>query len=153
MTQELPRLGTAISHPALIHVLNNAKAPYNVSTPTAHLALRALSPESVRLKREKIATLNTSRVKLLQSLSTISAIGAPIGANEANFVMVPVLDKDGKKDTARAQAVYKTLAEEKGVVVRFRGTQPGCEACIRITIGTEEENEEVIKELKEVLAD
>ena len=67
--------------------------------------------------------------------------------------MVPVLDKDGKKDTNRAQAVYKTLAEDKGVVVRFRGKEPGCEACVRITVGTEEENEAVVSKLKEVLAD
>ena len=153
MTKALSRLGIAIAHPALIHVLNNAKAPYNVSTPTAYLALRALSPESIHLKHNKIATLNASRVKLLQTLSTIAAIGAPVGANEANFVMVPVLDKNGKKDTDRALAVYKNLAEEKGVVVRFRGKEAGCEACLRITIGTEEENEKVIEKLKEVLTD
>ena len=146
-------MGIAIAHPALIHVLNNAKAPYNISTPTAHLALRALSPESIHLKRNKITTLNASRVKLIQSLSTILAIGAPVGANEANFVMVPVLDKNGKKDTDRAQAAYKTLAEEKGVVVRFRGKELGCEACLRITVGTEEENEKVVEKLKEILAD
>jgi len=147
------RLGIAIAHPALIHVLNNAKAPYNISTPTAHLALRALSPESLRLKDDKVLMLNASRVKLLQALSTIPAIGAPIGANEANFVMVPVLDKNGKKSTDRALVVYKTLAEEKGVVVRFRGKELGCEACLRITIGTGEENEKVIEELKGLLVD
>jgi len=146
------RLGIAIAHPALIHLLNNTKAPYNISTPTAYLALRALSPESIHLKRNKVAMLNASRGRLLQSLSTIPAIGAPVGANEANFVMVPVLDKNGKKDTDRAQAAYRTLAEEKGVVVRFRGKEAGCEACLRITIGTEEENEKVIEKLKEALA-
>jgi len=145
------RLGIAIAHPALVHVLNNAKAPYNISTPTAYLALRALSPESVLLKRNNVATLNASRVKLLQELSTIPAIGPPVGANEANFVMVPVLGKDGKKDTDRAQSVYKTLAEEKGIVVRFRGKEVGCEACLRITVGTEEENAKVIEKLKEIL--
>lgn len=76
-----------------------------------------------------------------------------MGANEANFVMVPVLGKNGEKDTERAQTVYKTMAEEKGVVVRFRGKELGCEACLRITVGTEEENEEVIEMLKQVLAD
>jgi len=153
MNRGSSRLGIAIAHPALIHVLNNAKAPYNISTPTAYLALRALSSESIHLKRNKIAILNASRVKLLQSLSTIPAMGAPVGANEANFVMVPVLDKNGKKDTGRALAIYKTLAEEKGIVVRFRGKETGCEACLRITVGTEEENDKVVEKLKEVLAD
>lgn len=81
------------------------------------------------------------------------ALGVPIGATEANFVLIPVLDKHGKKDTDRALKVYKTLAEEKGVVVRFRGKEQGCEACLRITVGTEEENEKVVERLKEVLAD
>lgn len=146
-------MGIAIAHPALIHVLNNTKAPYNISTPTAHLALRALSSQSLYLKCSKVTTLNASRLKLIQSLSTIPAIGAPIGANEANFLLVPVLDKNGKKDTDRALAVYKTLAEEKGIVVRFRGKELGCEACLRITVGTEEENEKVVEKLKEVLVD
>lgn len=76
-----------------------------------------------------------------------------MGATEANFVMVPVLDKNGEKDTERAHGVYKTMAEAKGVVVRFRGKELGCEACLRITVGSEEENEKVIEKLKEVLAD
>ena len=153
MTEGPSRLGIAIAHPALIHVLNNTKAPYNIPTPTAHLALQALSPESIQLNRNKIAALNASRGKLLQTLPAIPAIGAPIGANEANFVTVPVLDKNGKKDTDRALTVFKTLAEEEGIVVRFRGKEAGCEACLRITIGTEEENEKVVEKLREALVD
>lgn len=147
------RLGIAIAHPALVHVLNNAKAPYNISTPTAHLALRALTPESLDLKDKKLVMMKTYREKLRKGLSTIPALGAPIGTTEANFILLPVLDKNGKKDTNRALAVYKTLAEEKGVVVRFRGKELGCEACLRITVGTEEENEALLEKLKEVLAD
>lgn len=67
--------------------------------------------------------------------------------------MVPVLDKSGsgKADNARAQKVYKTLAEQEGVVVRFRGGEPGCAGCLRITIGTEQENRVVLGKLKELL--
>ena len=151
--RESSRLGIAIAHPALVHVLSNAKAPYNISTPTAYLALRALSPESLDLKHNKITLLNASRVKLLQSFSTIPALGVPVGSNEANFIMVPVLDKNGKKDTDRALVVYQTLAEEKGIVVRFRGKELGCEACLRVTVGTEEENDKLVEKLKEILAD
>lgn len=97
--------------------------------------------------------MKTYREKLRKGLSTIPALGAPIGTTEANFILLPVLDKNGKKDTNRALAVYKTLAEEKGVVVRFRGKELGCEACLRITVGTEEENEALVEKLKEVLED
>lgn len=102
----------------------------------------------------KIETLIASRVALLKSLSNIAhlGLGSWIGSNDANFVVIPVLSKDGSRpDNVRAQKVYKTLAEENGVVVRFRGNEPGCEGCLRITIGSEEENATVVQKLEFVL--
>ncbi|KAJ4468892.1 histidinol-phosphate aminotransferase [Lentinula aciculospora] len=148
------RLGIAIAQPPLIQVLTNTKAPYNISTPTAYLALSALSPPSLANMQSKIETLTASRVALLKALSDIAqlGLGSSIGSNDANFVMIPVLSKDGSQpDNVRAQKVYKALAEENGVVVRFRGNEPGCEGCLRITIGSEDENATVIRKLQLVL--
>ncbi|ESK85465.1 histidinol-phosphate aminotransferase [Moniliophthora roreri MCA 2997] len=153
------RLGMAIAQPPLIQVLTNTKAPYNISTPTAHLALSALSPPSLSSMRAKVDTLVSSRGDLLKALRTLESLGVgqAIGGNDANFVMIPILNKDASDDGARrpdnvrSQKVYKTLAEQRGIVVRFRGNEPGCEACIRITIGSEEENAAVIGELGKVL--
>ncbi|KAF9004033.1 pyridoxal phosphate-dependent transferase [Cyathus striatus] len=148
------RLGIAIAQPPLIQVLTNTKAPYNISTPTAHLALSALSPASIATMQSKVATLTASRSALLSSIQSLapSGVGKDIGGNNANFIMVPILKKDGSgEDNDRAQRVYKALAEENGVVVRFRGNELGCNACLRITIGTEEENTAVLEKLKKVL--
>lgn len=149
------RLGVAIAHPALIQILMNTKAPYNISTPTASLALSALSPPSVKSMQTKVSTLVSSRKILLEGLALLRplGLGASIGGNDANFVMVPILDKNGngKGDNTRAQKIYKTLAEEEGVVVRFRGSEPGCVGCVRITVGTEEENAVVLRKLGELL--
>ncbi|KAK0223013.1 histidinol-phosphate aminotransferase [Armillaria fumosa] len=148
------RLGIAIAQPPLIQILSNTKAPYNISTPTAHLALSALSPSAVDAMQSKINTLIASRTKLLQSLSALAdlGLGPSVGGNDANFIVVPILSKDGTKpDNLRSQKVYKSLAEENGVVVRFRGNEPGCEGCLRITVGSEEENEIVVRKLTEVL--
>lgn len=147
------RLGVAIAHPALIQILMNTKAPYNISTPTAALALSALSPEAVSSMREKVLTLVCGRSQLLKTLSTFKDLGAAIGGNDANFVMIPVLAQCGsaKPDSGRAQRVYKALAEEEGVVVRYRGSEPGCAGCLRITVGTVEENATVVAKLREVL--
>ena len=104
--------------------------------------------------REKIATLLCSRAKLMRALATLAplGLGVPIGANEANFVLIPVLSEEGgAPDNKRAEKVYKTLAEEKGVVVRFRGGELGCTGCLRITVGTANENEVVVEMLREVL--
>ena len=105
--------------------------------------------------RAKVSTLVQSRAELLQKLTSLASLGlgGAIGGNDANFVLVPVLTKDGsgEPDSERAQRVYKALAEENGVVVRYRGGEMGCQGCLRITVGTEEENEVVLSKLGEVL--
>ncbi|KAI0336662.1 histidinol-phosphate aminotransferase [Cubamyces sp. BRFM 1775] len=149
------RLGIAFAHPALVQILMNTKAPYNISTPTAALALSALSPSAIDLMKQKVSTLIKSRGDLLRGLAELAplGLGSVIGGNDANFVMVPVLEKNGsgKPDNVRAQRIYKTLAESEGVVVRYRGGEPGCAGCLRITIGSEEENKTVLQKLGELL--
>ncbi|KAI0938616.1 hypothetical protein AcV5_000255 [Taiwanofungus camphoratus] len=149
------RLGMAFAHPALIQILMNTKAPYNISVPTAALALSALSPPAVATMSAKVSTLIKQRNVLVQKLPALAplGLGAIIGGNDANFVMVPVLEKSGsgRPDNARAQKIYKTLAEEEGVVVRYRGGEPGCSGCLRITVGNQEENEVVLAKLEELL--
>ncbi|KAF8500356.1 pyridoxal phosphate-dependent transferase [Russula emetica] len=148
------RLGIAIAQPPLIQILSNTKAPYNISTPTAHLALRALSPASLSTMRENIETIKASRVKLLSSLHSLKelGIGRAIGAQNANFILIPVLARGGSvPDSTRAQRVYLTLAEEEGVVVRYRGSEIGCQGCLRITVGTEEENAIALEKLRKTL--
>ena len=148
------RLGIAIAQPPLIQILTNTKAPYNISTPTAHLALRALSPASLSCTRENVEKLKASRAKLLSSLHALKelGLGRAIGAQDANFILIPVLAHDGSvPDNARAGRVYKTLAEEEGVVVRYRGSEIGCAGCLRITVGTEEENAVALTKLKKTL--
>ncbi|KAJ6469467.1 histidinol-phosphate aminotransferase [Mycena sanguinolenta] len=148
------RLGVALAQPPLIQVLSNTKAPYNISTPAANIALSALTPQAVSTMRNKISTLIASRKTLLADLAALASLGVGpnIGGNDANFVVVPILDSNGKPDNARAQGLYRSLAEENGVVVRYRGNEPGCEGCVRISIGTEEENTTAITMIRKVLS-
>ena len=105
--------------------------------------------------RVKVDKLVKSRGELLQALSTLErlGVGRAIGSHDANFLMVPILGKAEPKrpDNIRAQKIYKTLAEHRGIVVRFRGNEPGCEGCLRITVGSDEENEAVIREFSKLL--
>lgn len=144
----------AFAQPPLIQVLTNTKAPYNISTPTAHLALAALAPNAVEVVRSKILTLISSRASLLQSLLSFSAlgVGSAIGATEANFILVPILNRTTNlPDNERARKVYQALAEESQVVLRFRGNEPGCTGCLRIAIGTDKEIVVLLEKLEEVL--
>ncbi|THH10602.1 hypothetical protein EW145_g1188 [Phellinidium pouzarii] len=148
------RLGVAIAQPPLIQILTNAKAPYNISTPTASLALFALSPSALAVMSSRLATLNASRTTLLAALQSLAllGLGPAIGGNHANFLMVPVLARaGGEPDNVRSERVYRELAEHEGVVVRFRGKEHGCAGCLRITVGSEEENRVVVQKLTEVL--
>ncbi|QRW10664.1 aminotransferase class I and II protein [Ceratobasidium sp. AG-Ba] len=150
------RLGVALAQPPLIQILTNTKAPYNISTPSASLALAALSAEGVVNMKEKIQVLNSNRAKLLQGLAELAplGVGKVIGGNHANFVIVPILSKNGgEPDNTRSSVAYKRLAEELGVVVRFRGNEYGCKACLRITVGSEEEVTVVLERLRKVLTD
>lgn len=115
-------------------------------------------------------TLKRNRLTLIKGLQDLSSatleqggalgVGEIIGSNDANFVLVRILERPSpnsssgtqlKPSSTRANVVYKSLAEEKGVVVRFRGNELGCEGALRITVGTEEENAEVLKKLEEAL--
>lgn len=145
------RLGFLLGSPELVQIMTNAKAPYNVSLPTASIGLQAVSDEGLAVMAKNTQTLNANRDALIREIKTIPNIGEILGGNNANFIIVQVLT-DGKPDSARAKAVYTEMAENRGVVVRFRGTEIGCEGVIRITVGTEEENKLVLQRLRELLA-
>jgi len=142
----------AFSSPELIQVLNNIKAPYNVSTPTASLAYRALSPAGLAIFKATIATLLANRDALATQLVALPSVLQILGAPHANFLLVQI-GTDGRPDNAKAQRVYKKAAGEEKVVVRFRGNELGCEACLRVTVGTEEECEAVVRTLAKLLED
>jgi len=145
------RLGIAFASPPLIQVLNNIKAPYNVSSTTAALGMRAFSDEGLTLVHRNIETLKKNRTWLQDALLQLDDIIAILGAGHANFLMAQVSSREDrtKPDNVRAQKVYKRMAEDEKVVVRFRGTEVGCEGCLRITVGTRDECEAVVARLKQ----
>ncbi|GAA5883157.1 hypothetical protein JCM3774_006858 [Rhodotorula dairenensis] len=148
------RLGIAISSPEIIQVLNNIKAPYNISTPTASLALRALSPSGLARFEKNIATLLENRAYLVAELPKLSGIVNLLGSHDANFVLAQVGDSTtGRPDNVKAKRAYTHMAEQDKVVVRFRGTEHGCEGALRITVGTRDECDQVLSKLKQVLSD
>ena len=101
-----------------------------------------------------IETPKASWVIFLSSLHGLKelGLGRAIGAQDANFILIPVLARGGSvSDSTRAQRVYLRLAEEEGIVVRYRGSEIGCQGCLRITVGTEEENTIALQKLRKTL--
>ncbi|KAF3048537.1 histidinol-phosphate transaminase [Didymella keratinophila] len=146
------RLGAAFADPAVARILNNMKAPYNISNPTSQLAQAALSPKHLGIMTRNKDLIVKQRERLIKELPKIPGIGELHGGTESNFLLYQMLDKpNGKPSNEVALAVYEGLAEEKGVVVRFRGKEYGCEGCLRITVGTEDECTRFLQEIRTVL--
>lgn len=146
------RLGAAFTSPAIAQVLNNLKAPYNISSPTSALASAAVGAEGLAVMRANRARIVAQRERLVRELPAIPGVGRLRGGTESNFLLYEMLNAAGEPDNEVAHKVYSVLAENQGVVVRFRGKEHGCLGCLRITVGTDEEVTRFLSSLKDVLA-
>jgi len=128
------RLGMAFAQKPTIDTLCKIKYPYNINQLTQDAVLIAvLNPNK---KEEMVAVLLKQRDELISGLKIIPTV-EHIYPSDANFVLVQIKD---------ATQIYKQLIE-KGVVVRNRSNVALCNNCLRITVGTENENKTLIKEL------
>lgn len=130
------RLGLAFASKEIIDIMNNVKYPYNINIATQELALKGLqNVEKVNDWTRKIIEQRNSLEKELQTLPFVEKIYP----SDANFLLVKM---------KRADDIFKYL-QSKGIIVRNRNNVQGCEGCLRITIGTDEENKELINALRD----
>lgn len=129
------RLGMTIASPQIINILNKIKPPYNINQATQELALKALDNlESVNTMIQELVSERTLLVKELKQLPLVQQVYP----SDANFILVKVPDANG---------LYNYLVEQ-GIIVRNRSNVILCEGCLRITVGTESENRELIAQIK-----
>ena len=151
------RLGAAFTSPPIARLLNNFKAPYNISSPTSALACAALQPRNLVVMNKNREKILTQRGGMLEELPQIPGVGSFLGGSESNFLLVEILDKPrnegGRPSNETAMAVYERLADTKGVVMRFRGKEFGCLGCLRITVGTAEEVDKLLEKMQSVLTE
>ncbi len=130
------RLGMAFAAPQIISTLNAIKFPYNINSLTLQHAGKAVQQED--RMRAMVAEILAQRNWLQQTLAALPAVEEII-PSQANFLLVRFRD---------AGATYQRLAEA-GILVRDRTREPGCAGCLRITVGTAEENRALIRVLTE----
>ncbi|KAL6860201.1 histidinol-phosphate transaminase [Amphichorda felina] len=147
------RLGAAFTSPPIAGLLNNLKAPYNISSPTSALAAAALRGPGLAVMRRNRARIVSQRDRLVAELAHVDGVGRLRGGTASNFLLYEILNARGEPDNATALAVYERLAENLGVVVRFRGKEHGCLGCIRITVGTEDEVTRFLEAIRKVLGE
>lgn len=131
------RLGMAFASPEIISLFNKVKYPYNINILTQNFVQSEL--DKIQLKEEWVKTLLAQRVYLVQELLKISFI-EKIYPSDANFILVKVPD---------ANNTYNKLVDQ-GIIIRNRNTVSLCNGCLRITIGTKEENNKLISALKSI---
>src|SRR6476469_4044933 len=122
----------------IISILNKVKPPYNINQATQELALKAL--EEVGQVNDMIHHLVDMRDALSEVFKQIPTV-EKVYPSDANFILVKIKD---------ARKVYEFLLT-KGIVVRDRSNVKLCEDCLRITVGTEQENTELVDALSEWL--
>lgn len=131
------RLGICYASEEIISVLNRIKPPYNVNELTQQKAIAQLEQNDIT--KQQVLAILSERDVLIDKLSEISFI-SQIYPSDANFILAKVDDANKR---------YNELIE-KGIVIRNRTTQPGCENCLRFTVGTPKENEILIDTLKSI---
>lgn len=129
------RLGVCYASKEIIAILNRIKPPYNVNELTQQRALARLS--NTDAVAEEIKNILVQRKWLASELEQISCV-VMVYPSDANFVLAKVDDANNR---------YSQLIK-KGIVVRNRTNQSGCENCLRFTVGTKIENEKLIEELQ-----
>ena len=147
------RLGAAFTSPDIASLLNNLKAPYNIPSPTSAIACQALQAAGLNVMRDHRANIVGQRDRLLTELQKIKGVGRLRGGTSSNFLLVEVLNSAGSPDNTTALKVYESLAQNRGVVVRFRGKEHGCLGCLRITVGTEAEVTRFLTEIEAVISE
>jgi len=140
------RLGIALASKDIIAYFDKIKAPYNINSLSAEVALSAMQqPEIMRVKVQEILlerTYVTERLELLKQIlnSEPISLGA-IFPSQANFVLFQI---------DQALRIQQALAEQK-VILRYRGNELHCENSLRLSIGSREENNSFFEALINVL--
>ncbi|MBR1630382.1 MAG: histidinol-phosphate transaminase [Paludibacteraceae bacterium] len=129
------RVGLAVAHPDIIRLFNNVKYPYNIGTDTLQTALRMLDDSDVL---SQVQLIRSERDRLSAQLTGLPGV-VRVYPSDANFLLVR-FEHPG--------SVYRRLLEA-GIIVRDRSHVAGCDGCLRITVGTPEENQQLISILQQ----
>ena len=129
------RMGMAFASKEIIDIMNKVKYPYNINSLTQKHALDILNdPYEVD---KWVRTILLERTRVVDAIKMLP-ICRKVYHSDANFILAEVDD---------AQKTYDYLVE-KGIIVRNRNSVHLCNGCLRITIGTKSENQELLAALR-----
>ncbi|PVX42864.1 histidinol-phosphate aminotransferase [Pasteurella langaaensis DSM 22999] len=134
------RCGFTLANAELINVLQKVIAPYPLPVPVADIAAQALQLQGIAQMQQRVKEVLALRAELQKNLENLPLVET-VFASDGNYLLVKF--KDGQK-------VFKTLWDQ-GIILRDQHKALGLNNCIRITIGTQTENNRVINALKAII--
>ncbi len=132
------RFGFAVADSFIVKLLMNIKSPYNINKLTENIVLRSL--KKIDRKNDILVKIKIERDYLTEELRSINGI-KNVYTSDANFILFKVDNAD---------KIHEKLIN-KGIIIRNRSNQLNLEGCLRVTVGTHEQNQKFIKELRAVL--
>jgi histidinol-phosphate aminotransferase len=131
------RLGMCFSSKEIIKILNKIKPPYNINVLTQRVAEESLN--EIGRKTSYVNEIKNQRELLRDDLVKIKVV-EKVFPSDSNFLLVRM---------SNAASIYSVLVE-KGIITRDRSRVVQCENCLRITVGTPDENKVLLDELKKI---
>jgi histidinol-phosphate aminotransferase len=128
------RCGFMLADAEVVGLMQTVRAPYPISGAAAHAAAAVFNAAGEAAMRRSVAAILSERARLERELRRLKCVET-VFPSAANFLLVRLQGKD------RLFAALKT----KGILIRDRGTEPGLEGCVRITVGLPEENDALLK--------
>ena len=135
------RVGYLLAAPELVREVNKARLPYNVNVLSQLAAIAAL--EEPELLADGVRQLIAERERLLLHLASVPGVRAL--PSDANFFLLELLQ-------ASPKAVFDALLR-RGVLVRDVTSYPQLARCLRVSIGSPEENEAFLHALGTALTE
>jgi histidinol-phosphate aminotransferase len=127
------RFGITIAHPAVIGILGRMLPPYPLARTTIQAVTAVMSPDGMRYAKARIQTIVDERERLAKAFAASPAVRR-VFPSDANFLLIQV----GRPRRLLA------MMEDAGIKIRDRSTLPGAQGSVRISVGTPQENDEML---------
>lgn len=127
------RMGLALASERVVELMSEVKYPYNINLATMQIAQEFISKGVA----EQVAQIKRERERVAQALAGMKLV-EKVYPSQANFLLIKVEDAD---------RIYRHLIGD-GIIVRNRNGVVMCEGCLRVTIGTEEENNKLLESMQ-----
>ncbi|TDQ59535.1 histidinol phosphate aminotransferase [Mesocricetibacter intestinalis] len=128
------RCGFVLANPPLIQTLSKVIAPYPIPVPSADIAEQALQADNIALVQTRTSEILANRQWLAQALADLAQV-EKVYPSEANYLLIKCLD---------GEALFNALWAQ-GIILRDQHKALNLQNCIRITVGTQEENQKVVE--------